>query len=154
MKEYIQIIYKQEIQRIKAEILREPCDGVAGNLQGIFPLTLIKARDTERRSWSSEWETRENHFYFNLLNIVEKVAPHILQSSAKDWKYKIKSYLRLKYYGKIISFNEYLGFSCYHTSWQDIAPTDNEWNGQAKEKFQAFRYLNKIYKKAVSALRL
>ena len=30
MKEYIQIIYKQEIQRIKAEILREPCDGSGG----------------------------------------------------------------------------------------------------------------------------
>ena len=30
MKEYIQIIYKQEIQRMKAEILREPCDGSGG----------------------------------------------------------------------------------------------------------------------------
>ena len=30
MKEYIQIIYKQEIQRIKAEILREPCDSSGG----------------------------------------------------------------------------------------------------------------------------
>ena len=30
MKEYIQIIYKQEIQRIKAEILRGPCDGSGG----------------------------------------------------------------------------------------------------------------------------
>ena len=35
-----------------------------------------------------------------------------------------------------------------------MAPTINDWNARAKGKFQAFRYLNKIYKNPVSALRL
>ena len=41
------MIYKQEIQRIKAQIRREPSDAVAGNSQGIFPLSLMEARDRE-----------------------------------------------------------------------------------------------------------
>ena len=51
-------------------------------------------------------------------------------------------------------FKKYLGLTCYHTTWQTMAPTINSWNAQAKGKFQAFRYLNKIYKNPVSASRL
>ena len=49
-------------------------------------------------------------------------------------------------------FNEYLGFACYHTTWKNMAPTII--NAQAKGKFQAFWYLNKIHRKPVSVLRL
>ena len=72
----------------------------------------------------------------------------------KNWKYKIQSYLSQRFDGKILSFKEYLGFACYHTTWQNIVLTINNWNAQAKGKFQAFRYLNKIHKNPVSALRL
>ena len=72
----------------------------------------------------------------------------------KNWKYKIQSYLSQRFYGKILSFKEYLGFACYHTTWQNMVLTINNWNAQAKGKFQAFRYLNKIHKNPVSALRL
>ena len=38
------------------------------------------------------------------------------------------------------SFNECLRFTCYHSTWQNEAPTTNNCNAQAKRKFQEFRY--------------
>ena len=47
------------------------------------------------------------------------------------------SYLRQRFYRKVLSVNEYPGLACYHTTWQNVAPTINNCNVQAKEKFQA-----------------
>ena len=63
------------------------------------------------------------------------------------------TYLRQRFYRKVLSFNEYPGFACYHTTWQNVAPTINNCNVQAKGKFQA-PIKNKIYKKPVSFQRL
>jgi len=55
----------------------------------------------------------------------KKAVPHSLQSSAKK-KLKVqdtKLLVRQRGCRKGLSFNEYLGFACYHTTWQNVAPT-------------------------------
>ena len=56
------------------------------------------------------------------------------------------SYLRQRFCRKVLSFNEYPGFTCYNTTWQNVASTINNCNVQGKGKFQA--------PKPVSALQL
>ena len=71
-----------------------------------------------------------NHFYFKL---VEKAVPPISHSSAKKKKNEHTKYTK-------ILWKNYFVFPCYHTTWQYVAPTINNWNAQAKGKItQVFR---------------
>ena len=48
----------------------------------------------------------------------------------------MRSYFRQ--HREVLSFNEYPGFACYHTTWQNVVLTKNNCsNVQAKGKFQA-----------------
>ena len=84
---------------------------------------------------------------------MEKAVPHILQSSAKKLKVKNTELFKTKrFYGKILSFNEYLGFPCYHTTWQYVAPTIST-TEMLKRKGNAGVKIRST-KKPVSALQL
>ena len=54
--------------------------------------------------------------------------PHILRSSAKNTKSTkygvILSQRFSRFYRNILSFNEYLGITCYHTTWKNVARTE------------------------------
>ena len=82
--------------------------------------------------------------YYAKLNVLCPCEPcqcanngNPLKVSCQDQNMEI---LRKRFERKILSFNEYLGFACYHKTWQNVASTINNWKAQRKGKLQAFRY--------------